>query len=181
MISKNSQNQIAGLSTLLGFAVLVSYYITFPDESYINSRLWLNTSKPNIILILILQGLAVLGLVTFLSWICGMWGKPLKEGPLSYNDGLITKLLIFFFLFPLLFWAPLTQRAIDDKSLLCVIGSCATIYITALATAGLLAGSFVNTTTPTPALLGIIMFTVISILVDALGWNSQLIFNHIAS
>jgi hypothetical protein len=167
---------ISILNVISAFLVLVSYSVVFKNEkSYLESKYWLGINKTNVKVAVIFQVLALLGFLIFSTWLSGIWGERPQKGLLTYKNGNMGKILILVFLISSIFWAPLTKRAFTTNNLLDVILACIPLWIAALATIGLVAGAFENPNTPYLAFIGIILFSIVIINLDGIGWSARFI------
>lgn len=164
------------LSIVSAISVLISYYIVFKTEkSYISSKYWLGIKETNVKICAVFQILALVGFMTFASWLNGLWGEKPKKGLFTYNNGNMGRILILVFLISSVFWAPLTKRAFESKKLFPVILACIPLWIAAIAAIGLVAGAFENPNTPWVAFLGIVLFSIVIINLDGIGWSARFI------
>ena len=179
--------------SILGIAVLLSYYIVFNSnsESYFDSKYWLgipDNVKTGIIIFQIIAG------ISYMIWIYLMFTYPPKTGILSY-DILGTKgltILISLFLISSMLW-PFTLQYInfDNLSVQQALITNSTIWVASFAASLLLAGTFEdmsglnnpnfenNSMINYIKFITILFFCIVVILLDGIGWSSILLYKSI--
>ena len=165
------------INELLCIILMLLYYYVFViknDQSYFNSKFWLNIPSNNIIILLFFQILAAIGIL--------VWYKNtqhISKGILSYElfNNKLYDILIFTFLIGSIFWALslLQSKLIEEKTLFKSLISCSGLFIAAISGILLQAGSF-EANIPPHALLGIIFFNTVIVLNDGIGWSARLLY-----
>lgn len=167
------------INELLSIILMLLYYYVFViknDQSYFNSKFWLNIPSNNIIILLFFQILAAIGI---LVWYKNIKNTNISKGILSYElfNNKLYDILIFTFLIGSIFWALslLQSKLIEEKTLFKSLISCSGLFIAAISGILLQAGSF-EANIPPHALLGIIFFNTVIVLNDGIGWSARLLY-----
>jgi hypothetical protein len=163
-------NQVQTLSLIiLAIGVLLSYYIVFgrlydsSGYSYYNHPFWFGLKESFVKIIVFFQVLALIGFVVSNTY---WYNEPPVGGIMSYNNMLFYTLAAFFIcsiIWP--FAVYYKQRFISVISLV----------IVAIASILLLAGSIEESNNRLYVILGFFFLCIITVLGDAVVWNSNYI------
>ena len=173
------------VSVLGGFAVVLSYVLVFRTETagYTASRYWLGTTPVATASALIpLQIAGGLGFLVFVACVTGCVGNTVPtRGILSYGNGFVCTATVAIFLAASSAWPFATQRYLDltpdARAWSDAAGPVAALVAAALSAIVMVAGAFEGDMHPA-AICGVLVFAMVVVLADGVGWNSMLILKH---
>ena len=155
---------------VLGLLVLVSYYIVFAklyksNKSYINHEFWFDIDRTIVKMLVIFQVLAVVG---FMISVPSLIIHVPESGILSrYLFSVLCLFLVSAIVWP---------YATYYKQSVIVVGS---LICTAIASILLLAGSVEDKRPKWYIVFGLILLSIVTVLGDAVIWNSNYIFKKL--
>lgn len=163
------------VTTVLGAAVLLSYYFVFrgETESYLGSRFWLGMPRGTTATLTVFQVLAAVGFVVAIgTWV---FGEGPRGGVLGRNS-LALPLTLGVMLAASAAWAPLTKMGLEDRSR---TWAHALVVLSLVATAAcsvvLVAGAAEENTVRPHVLAGLLVFASTTVLGDGVAWNARYI------
>lgn len=166
-------------SSLTGAAVLLSYLIVFAgvggfpsppnvtSTSYLDSPYWLGVPKETIVSIVVLQGMALVGYLTWLWWIATASEDDLTDSLLTYPSARVLLLQVFLLsscAWPFAAYYYMLQRTVGRSILACL-----PLWAAAGAIILLIGGTFEAKAPPAPT-IGILLLGTVVVLADGVGW-----------
>ena len=178
-LNKNMSVVLAVSSAVTGLFVLISYAVVLvdvagiftlqlpPTSGYLESHYWLGMPKESITGIVVLQVVAGIGFVAWVVWLVGMDDYTLQGSILSTLPWRIA--LIQTFLWASVFWPFGAYFYMLNRTLGRALVACIPLWIAALATILMIGGTF-EARAPVVPTLGMLMFGLIVVLADGVGW-----------
>lgn len=167
----------------VGVSTSYAYVFTGENSSYTNSRFWAGIPPSTARVLIPLQVLAAMGFLAFAWHVTGLsTRKSPRTGILSYSDGYMGTLILAMFFGASIAW-PFTTRSylnmkeFGNADLPHLIAVVIPLVIAAVSSTLLTAGAFEADMHPI-AIIGVLLFSMVVVLVDGVGWNSKLILNH---
>jgi hypothetical protein len=161
------------ITVVLGILVLSAYASVFKGESYMTSKYWLGTPQATIKLYIALQLLAAIGFITAMV---ALLTSPPKRGLLTYLNAWALPLVIAVILGASLIW----PFALQAEQRYVTVGS---LIVVAAGSIALLAGTAENLSddsTSQYAFVGVLTFCIVTVLLDAVGWNARYIMSNMS-
>ena len=157
--------------------MLTTYVLAFQGETrgYFESRFWVQIPPSTARAICYgLQIPAALGYLVFLAYSTGLVGEGrASRGALS-SHGLVAWVSVFSA--ASVAWPILTKLHLDDG--LSAAAPAASLVVAAIAATMMTAGAF-EADLEWPAVLGVLMFSCVVVMADAVGWNAKLIYDSV--
>lgn len=168
------------LAAVGGAAVLITYGVVFRNEreSYVESRFWLGIPASTATAMIPLQAAAALGYLVFLLYASGVADTRPQKGILTYGNGHGLAASVAVFSVASMLWPILTRWYLDSGSptVSRALLPGASLVLAAGAAVVMVAGAF-EADLRWPAILGILTFSSVVVMADAIGWQSKLIFS----
>ena len=174
-----SRNALAKIDTpalvsagIGGSLVLLAYVIVFRNEkeSYVKSRFWVGINESTATALIPLQLAAAIGYIVFILYASGVADKRPQRGILTYLNGYSLTLSIWVFSIASILWPFSTQWYLDgSQTLHRALLPASSLILAAVAAIVMTAGAF-EADLRWPAILGIIAFSSVVVMADAVGW-----------
>jgi len=158
---------------IVGALVLVSYYVVFGHlyrsrgTSYATHDFWFGIDETFVKILIAFQIAAVVGFLVAIT----MWFVQPPEGGIMGRPSILFLTLLVFLLASIC-WPFATYY----KSPVLVVGS---LLLAAIASILLLAGSVQEDKTRVPVMLGLLFFSIVTVLADGVLWNANYIYRII--
>lgn len=163
------EQKVASVVTFVGGAGVLGSYIRLgmnAKTTYFDSPLWLGLSREVVIMLTCFQILAAIGFITAIgTW---LFSTPPSGGVMSRPGALSCTLAVF--MIASIAWALLITR--ENPPVWAVALSLITAALTSIV---LLAGAAEEHEVRWWILIGLLMFCVVTVLADAVVWNSRFI------
>lgn len=172
--------------TIIGsIAVITSYFIVFSLEKtgYTTSRFWVGISESNATSLIPMQILAGVGFLLFVCNVVGLLGNRPSKGILSYWNGYACTIIFAAFFMASVLWPYAARRYLDARdahtaSAIDVFYVMSSLVVAACSAILMVAGAFEENMHPL-AMVGILLFAMVVVLADAVGWNAKLMYGYL--
>lgn len=159
------------ITIVLGLGVLASYIPMIMDiRKNNNSKLYWGLDKQQRIPYYIFMILAVFGFLTFIVYYLDKNNKP-KSGILS--KGYSLEILIGLVLVFSILWSVFVYYSVKNGKNSFRILTVLTLAVVAISSLLLLAGTTMDKDSPPYVIAGILLFCLVTVLGDAVGWNAR--------
>lgn len=170
------QKATLAIACVLGAAVLGSYVPIVKDQLSKRYDHWLGLPNDTRYMFYALQLLAAVGFVTFILYYCMKKDEPV-HGLFSYNKAIVPS-LVGILLLAAVGWSVgsvLHSNRPSVGSTALVSGS---LVVTALCSLLLLAGQFEDQDPVWYVSLGLLLFCLVTVLGDGVGWNARFLMQQ---
>ena len=168
-------------ASLLGISIAVSYVFVFGNvtnafqfdgivHSYVDSPYWFGMSKNSVYSIIVFQGLAAIGYIMWLFWVC----TETNYGTSILRFRWVRSLLIVLLLGSSTLWPFSAYYYIVSPSLARSLLTCFCLWIASISVILMVAGTF-EADSPSYALVGILLLANVVVLADGVGWSAKCI------
>lgn len=164
------------LTILLGLGTLGSYVPLVIDQVKGKYDYWLQFPKSSRIVFYVFQALAAVG---FLTFFINYMIEPVddKQGLLSYTPW-VTPLILGILLLSCLIWGISVVQYMRNRSTWLKWVAVTSLVVTAIGALLLLAG-YAETKEPKwYVLLGLLLFSIVTVLADGVMWNARFILSY---
>jgi len=168
---RDDQIATLAIASILGAGVLGSYVPVVKDQLSKTYDHWLQIPNDTRYMFYALQLLAAIGFITWTIHYCTR-PEPYKSGLFSYSRAFVP-ILITVLLLSAIGWSigtVLHARRPNKGTAALTSGS---LIVTALCSLLLLAGQLESETPVWYAILGLLLFCLVTVLGDGVGWNSR--------
>ena len=164
------------ITVVLGLAVLASYIPMIMDiRKNNNSKLYWGLDKQQRIPYYVFMILAVFGFLTFIMYYIDLENKP-TSGILS--KGYTLEILVSLVLIFSILWSVFVYLSVKNGNKIYKILCASTLVVVAISSVLLLAGTTSDKDSPPYVIAGIILFCLVTVLADSVGWNARFLSEY---